>query len=383
MRESSVLGQLLKLTPRRDFEILAKQHHVGQALRKTSRWDQYVALLHAQITGQSSLRDIDQGGQAQQRHLARVGCKPVNRSTLSRVNSMQSSDLFQALFQNLLARCQGFAGHRKLPVNRKLVSIDSTTIMLSLELCPWAPYRHKKAAVKVHVGLDHSSLLPGFVCITEGCTHDHQIVNRIALEKGTVYVFDRGYYDFAWYKRIADAGGAWVTRSKLNLRYIVIRDRTTSESKGVLADQQIRLSGEMGKKNTRILRRIQYKDPTTGKDLVFITNQLTWSALTIAAVYKERWQIELFFKWMKQHAKIKHFIGTSSNAVLTQIWIALITYLMMAFLKLSGKLALSLTEIHRFIRATIFDLINLLRAISHPWAPPPKLPQNQLELVLQ
>lgn len=383
MHQSSVLGQLLALIPRRDFEILAKEHHVGHALRKISRWDQFVALTHAQITGLSSLRDIDQGGQAQWRHLARVGCKPVNRSTLSRVNCRQSSDFYQVLFQRLLARCQGFAGQRKLPVNRKLVSIDSTTIMLSLELSPWATYRFKKAAVKVHVGLDHSSLLPGFVCITEGCKHDHQIVDRVRLEAGSVYVFDRGYYDFTWYDRLGKAGCVFVTRTKQNLQYKVTRENQASVAKGILSDQQIRLSGVSGLRHTRQLRRVQYKDPATGKELVFLTNQLTWSASTIAAIYRERWQIELFFKWMKQHAKIKRFLGNNSNAVMTQIWIALITYLLLAFLKLSGKLKLTLTQLLRIIRATIFDMRNLWRSISHPWYPDSPAVTNQLKLVLQ
>lgn len=383
MRQSSVLGQLLKLVPRRSFEILAEKHHIGQPFRKTSRWDQFGALITAQIVGHSSLREMDQSGKALLPHLQRVGCRPVNRSTMARMNSRQSPELYRDLFQTLLASCQGFAGRRRLPVNRKLISLDSTLIVLCLKLFPWADYRTQQAGVKVHVGLDHAGLLPEFVQITEGRLHDRQILDQVDPQPGAVYIFDRGYIDFSWYDRLTRYGCVFVTRAKRNLRFEATRERIVVEGSGVVTDQNIRLTGVQGGKHKRTLRRIHFVDPATQKDLVFITNNLTWSAATIAAIYKERWQIELFFKWLKQRAKIKRFIGNNMNAVMTQIWIALITYLITAYLKLSGHLDLSLTQIFRLLRATLFDRLELWRDVIHrPPAMPPPSPDRQLQLKL-
>ena len=382
MNQGIVLGQLLKLLPRREFELLARQFHVGQDFRQTSRWDQCVALITAQVAGHHSLREIDASGQAMRRRLALIDSRPINRSSLSRVNAQQPWQLYERLFHMLLERCQRFQGHRKLPIDRKILSLDSSTILLSLTLFPWARYRFQKGAVKLHVGLDHATWLPEFVCVTEGHWHDHQILAKIEPKAGVVYVFDRGYYDFAWYQRLSAAGSVFVTRPKRTLLCEVLEEHPTAKGSGVRRDQVIRLTGVQGKKHPGPLRRVFYTDPVTGKDLAFLTNNLDWTADTIAAIYKERWQIELFFKWLKQHARIKTFIGTSENALMTQIWVALVTYLMVAFLRLSHRLSSSLTHLLRLLRVALFDRRSLAELIH---APPPARPQksvSQLELSL-
>ena len=380
MRQSTALAQLLKLFPRREFTALADQYHVGQRFRKTSRWNQFVTMLIAQLTGQESLRDIETAGRTRFRQLALFGLQPMARATLARVNAKQPWELYRDCFYRLLHKCQQFRGHRKLPIDRRLLSIDSSTILLCMSLFAWAHYRFKKGAVKLHVCLDHESLLPDFVWIKEGCHHDHTFLKEIPLDSEAAYTFDRGYYDFDWYQRLTDEGCAFVTRSKAKLLHKVVKECPVPKGSNVRHDQWIRLSGACGKKYKGLLRRVVYHDPETGKELFFISNQFEWSAETIAAVYKERWQIELFFKWIKQHLRVKSFVGTSINALMTQLYIALIAYLMMAFLKLSLKLEESMLKILRVVRVALFDnrcLLDLLRA------PPPsntKPASNQLQL---
>lgn len=382
MKKGIVLGQLLKLMPRREFEVLARRFHVGQDFRKTSRWDQCVAMITAQLAGRHSLREMEAGDRVMSRQLALLGARPAARATLARVNATQPWQLYEALFHSLLERCQRFKGHRALPIDKKILSLDSSTILLSMTLFPWARYRFQKGAVKLHVGLDHATWLPEFVCITEGHWHDHHILPKIEPRPDVVYVFDRGYYDFGWYQRLTAAGSHFVTRSKCKLLHEVVEERPVPLGKGILRDQIIRLTGVRGRKHPGLLRRITYRDPLTGKVLSFLTNHLTCPAETIAAIYKERWQIELFFKWLKQHAKVKSFVGTSENALMTQIWIALITYLLLAFLKLSHRLDLSLTQLLRLVRVALFDRRSLMDLIHPPPRGPCPKSVSQLELSL-
>ena len=383
MQQDIVLGQMLKLIPRSHFDPLAEKYHKGQPFRATSRWDQFVGLLIAQLGGQHSLREIDAGGRIMQMQLARVRARPSNRSTLARVNANQPWQFYEELFRHLLGRCQQFAGRRRLPVKRKIISLDSSTIMLCLELFPWAGYRFGKGAVKLHVGLEHSRLMPEFVQVTEGHWNDHHILSYFEIHEGVVYIFDRGYYDFAWYQRLTEAGSIFVTRPKSRMLHEVVEDLPVPKGKGVITDQVIRLTGAQGYKHPGPLRMIRYQDPVTRKILCFITNQFTWASTTIAALYKERWQVELFFKWLKQNTRIRHFVGNSVNALMTQIWIALITYLLLAFLKMSRGLEISLTSMRRVIRITLFERRNLGEImVAKPPGPDLRNTMLQLELVL-
>lgn len=382
MRQSIVLGQVLKLLPRHEFERLAKQFHHGQGFRKTRRWDQFVALLTAQLAGHHSLREIESSDRAMKRQLALVGSRPTARATLGRVNAQQPWQLYEQLFHTLLGRCQRFPGHRTLPIDNKILSLDSSTILLSMVLFPWARYCHQKGAVKLHIGLDHATWLPEFVCITEGRVHDHQILSKIDPKPDVVYVFDRGYYDFGWYQRLSAAGSHFVTRPKRKLLHDIVEERPVLCDTGIRRDHIIQLTGVMGRKHPGLLRRITYCDPLTGNELSFLTNHLTWPAATIAAIYKERWQIELFFKWLKQHAKVKCFVGTSANALMTQIWVALIAYLLLAFLKLSHRLDLSLTQLLRLVRVALFDRRSLMELLHPPPLTSKPKSLSQLELSL-
>lgn len=383
MQQDIVLGQMLKLIPRSHFDPLATKHHKGQPFRVTSRWDQFVSLLTAQLGGQHSLREIDAGGRIMQLQLSRVRARPCNRSTLSRVNSNQPWQMYEALFRFLLGRCQSFAGRRRMPVKRKVVSLDSSTILLCLKLFPWAGYRYGKSAIKLHVGLEHTRLMPEFVKVTEGHWHDHHILSHFEIQKGVVYIFDRGYYDFAWYQRLTDAGSIYVTRPKNKILHEVVSDRPVPKGKGVLSDQIIRLTGTQSYRHPGPLRLVRYQDPVTRKILSFTTNQFEWASTTIAALYKERWQVELFFKWLKQNTRIRHFVGNSENALMTQIWIALITYLLLAFLKMSRGLEISLTSMRRLIRITLFERRNLAEImVAKPPGPCLRNTMLQLELIL-
>jgi putative transposase len=382
MRQSTVLEQLLKLFPRREFEVLAREHHSGRPLRRTRHWDQFVALISAQIAGHHSLREIDQCGRAHAQHLQTFQCRPMTRATLARHNRDQPWQFYQALFGALLERCQRFKGHRKLPVEQKIVSIDSTTILLCLSLSPWASYQRKQGAIKVHVSLDHDMWLPEFVTITEGRRSDQHVVEHVPLIPGTVYVFDRGYCDYAWFNRLTQNGCPFVTRAKKNVNYRVVQDRPLEPDSAILADQVIRLTGNKGPRHRDPLRRIVLFDDVKQRTLVFMTNQLNWPARVVAAIYKERWQIELFFKWLKQNMKIKRFIGTSANAVMTQIWCALVTYLLVAFMKLSHKLDPGMMHLLRLIRACLFERRSLMEIATGPPGPLTPISLSQLELAL-
>ena len=370
---NTVFAQLLKLVPRHDFESLANQHHKGQKLRKMSRWSQFVALSLAQFAGRCSLRDIVSNLSAQTAKLYHLGSAQVTRSSLARVNENQSYALYEALFHKLLSRCQALAPRHGFRFSNKLYSLDATTIDLCLSVFPWAKFRSTKGAVKIHVGLDHEGHLPSFVTITDGKTHDVTIGRTLDLPAGSIVAIDRAYVDYAWFNTLNDKGIFFVTRQKRNATYRIIERRKVLKAKGLTCDQTILITGSKAKACPIPLRRIGYRDPETGKHYVFLTNNFQLAAKTIADVYKARWQIELFFKCIKQNLKIKSFVGTSKNAVLTQIWIAMCTYLLMAWIKFSNRINQSLQQMIRLLQLNLFerrDLLSLLRG------DPPKLPDK-------
>lgn len=357
---NTVFSQLLKLVPRHEFETLAKAHHEGRKLRKMTRWSQFVAMALAQLSGRSSLRDLTANLTAQTPKLYHLGACPVTRSSLARVNETQPCSLFEALFTKLLARCQGLAPRHGFRFKNKLYSLDASTIDLCLSAFPWAKFRTTKGAVKLHVGLDHDGLLPAFVTITDGKTHDITAARTLALPKGSLVVFDRGYTDYAWYNQLNTHGIFFVTRQRKNARYRVTERRDIDKTKGLLCDQTIQLTGTKAGECPIALRRIGFRDAETGIRYVFLTNNFQLAAATIAAIYKARWQIELFFKWIKQNLKIKSFLGTSKNAVLTQLWIAVCVYLLLAYLKFTSRLGKSFQQILRLLQLNLFERRNLM-----------------------
>lgn len=379
---NTVLSQMLRLVPRHEFDALAAEHHCGRKLRKMTRWSQFVSMATAQLAGRSSLRDLIHNLEAQLSKLYHLGLRRVTRSSLARVNENQPHELFEAFFHKLLARCQKLAPGHRFRFKNQLYSLDASTIDLCLEVFPWSHSQQSKGAIKLHVGLNHSGMLPEFVAITDGKTHDLTAGRALQLPKGSMLVFDKGYIDYQWFNSLNEREISFVTRQKRNARYEVIESRAVNKNLGLTSDQTIQMNGSKSTRCTIPLRRIGYRDPETGKHFVFMTNNFRLAASTIAKIYKARWQVELFFKWIKQNLKIKSFLGTSKNAVMTQIWVAMCVYLMLTYIKFLSKSALSLQQIIRLLQLNLFERRPLQELIDP--GPPQHVsasPQQSLTLV--
>ena len=362
---NTIFSQILKLVPRHEFETLAKQHHSGRSFRTASRWSQFVTMAMAQLAGRNSLRDIVENISAQAHRLYHLGSAKLTRSNLSRINEGKPYILYEALFGKLLSRCQGVAPGHAFRFNNPLYSLDASTIDLCLSAFPWAHFRSTNGAIKLHVGLNHDGYLPEFATITEGKTSDVEVGRTLEFPKGSIVAIDRGYNDYGWYNQLTKKGIFFVTRLKTNAKFQVVSRQLVLANKGLTSDQTIKFTGiQTAKKCPIQLRRIGYRDQETGKHYVFLTNNFKLSAKTIADIYKARWQVELFFKWIKQNLKIKSFIGTSKNAVMTQIWIALCVYLLLAFIKFQSRMKKSMQQVLRLLQLNLFekrDLMALLR----------------------
>ena len=366
---NTIFSQILKLVPRHEFETLAKQHHSGRSFRTASRWSQFVTLAMAQLAGRISLRDIVENVSAQAHRLYHLGSAKLTRSNLSRINEDKPYALYEALAGKLLNRCQRMAPGHKFRFKNPLYSLDASTIDLCLSVFPWASFRSTKGAIKLHVGLNHDGYLPEFVTITEGKTSDVEMVRTLTFPSGSIVVVDRGYNDYDWYNQLTEKDVFFVTRLKDNAQYRVINRQPDLKNKGLTSDQTIRLTSiQAAKKCPSRLRRVGYRDIDTGKHYIFLTNNFKLAARTIADIYKARWQVELFFKWIKQNLKIKSFIGTSKNAVMTQIWIAMCVYLLLAFIKFQSRMNKTMQQILRLLQLNLFekrDLMALLRGDPH------------------
>ena len=362
---NTIFSQILKLVPRHEFETLAKQHHSGRSFRTASRWSQFVTLTMAQLSGRNSLRDIVENLSAQMHRLYHLGSAKISRSNLSRINEDKPYRLYEALFAKLLTRCQGMTPGHSFRFKNPLYSLDASTTDLCLSVFPWADFRTTKGAIKLHVGLNHDGYLPEFVTVTEGKTHDVVVGRTLQFPKGSIVAVDRGYNDYEWYNQLTVRGIFFVTRLKSNAKTRVVERRSVLAEKGLRSDQTIEFTGAQTAKKCPVqLRRIGYRDPQTGKHYVFLTNNFKLAAKTIADIYKARWQVELFFKWIKQNLKIKSFVGTSKNAVMTQIWIAMCVYLLLAYIKYQSRLTKSMQQILRLLQLNLFekrDLLTLLR----------------------
>ena len=379
---NTAFHQLVKPVSRHEFERLAKEHHVGQKLRSAQRWDQFIGMAMSQLSGRQSLRDIQSNLEAQQDKLYHLGAKPIARSTLARINEQQPAALYEALFFKLLNKFKGQPSHHRFRFKNPLYSLDASVIDLSLQLFPWASVHQDKAAVKLSVGLNHGTELPEFVTISDGKENDMIAGRRFRFPKGSIVAFDKGYVDYQWFGDLTKQGVNFVTRLRPKAVYTVLERRPVDRSKGVLSDQIIQLnSTHATKRGVPKLRRVGYRDEETGKFYMFLTNNFQLSAATIAAIYKDRWKVELFFKAIKQNLKIKAFVGTSKNAVLTQIWIAMISYLLLAFAKHSARLGWSVQRILRVIQLNLFER-KTLKEILNPDPGRHKRNEPQLRLVL-
>lgn len=379
---NTAFHQLLKPLSRHEFEREANKHHAGQKLRSASRWDQFIGMAMSQLGGRQSLRDIQSNLEAQRQKLYHLGAKPIARSTLARLNERQPAELYESLFYKLLNRCKNMPGKHKFRFKNPLFSLDASAIDLSLNAFPWAAHRDDTANVKLSVGLNHGTQVPEFVALSDGQENDMVQGRRFDFPKGSIVAFDKGYVDYQWFKSLTDKGIFFVTRLRAKAVYRIEERRAIDPMSGVLSDQIIQLnSAHALKRNAPKLRRIGYRDAETGRFYQFLTNNFKLCAATIAAIYKDRWQVELFFKAIKQNLKIKQFVGTSKNAVLTQIWIALITYLLLAFARHSAKSGWTPQRILRVIQMNVFER-KPLKELLNPEPPPKQKDQPQMRLVL-
>jgi len=374
---NSVLSQLLKLVPRLEFEKQANRCDGQRRSDALSRWSQFVALMIGQLGGRRSLRDIEATARSQRHHRYHLGNQSISRSALGRANERLDYRFYEGLFQSLYQLCMSNQRRHGFRFKNKLFSLDASLIDVSMKVFPWANFGRKKSAFKLHLGLDHDGLIPAFACVTQGKVSDMVQARQLALPTGSVVVFDRGYNCYRWHNTLTENGIFFVSRIRGNAKYRVLERHAVTGCSAITSDQTIEYTAlrKDGDKLTPI-RRIGYRDPETGKHYIFISNQFSWSAKTIADIYKQRWQVELFFKWIKQNLKIKAFLGNTENAVMTQIMAALCVYLLLAFLKFQSKIDKSLQQIIRLLQLNLFarrSLLELLQPPDQQGLPPPQL----------
>lgn len=319
-----------------------------------------------QLTGRASLRDCIQSMISRTHNLYHVGAKPVSRSTFADANNKRPASFYESLFEKVYQHCRTLSPKHKFKFKNKLYSLDATVIYLSLGAFPWASFRRTKSAIKVHTLLDHSGYLPAFAAITDGKTHESKVADSIHFPKGSIVAEDNAYTDYKWFAQLCENGVFFVSRQKSNAVYRVDQRRIVNKKQGLTSDQTIILTGIKGRQCPYALRRIGYKDPEIKKHFVFITNNFKLSAKTIADIYKERWQIEIFFRWIKNNLRIKSFIGNSRNAVMTQLYVALIAYLLLCTFKFLSKLSSSLQNLLRVLQLNLFRRCSLEELFDPP-----------------
>ena len=372
---NTAFHQLLQPLSRHEFEALAKKHHSGQKLRSASRWDQFVGLAMSQLSGRQSLRDIESSLRSQQHKLYHLGAKPIAKTTLARLNEQQPAELYQAVFYKLLGRCSTRSNAHKFRFRHPLYSLDASVIDLSLKLFPWAKCHQTKAAVKLHAGLNNASLIPEFVALSDGKENDLIQGRQFRFPKGSIVAFDKGYVDYGWYGSLTKQGVSFVTRIRPKSVYQVLEEHAVRSGSQVVYDQTIQLNSKHAEKQgTPKLRLVGYECPETGRRYRFLTNNFKLAASTVAAIYKDRWQVELFFKAIKQNLKIKAFLGKSRNAVLTQIWIAMISYLLLAYARHCASKGWSVQRIMRVLQVGLFEARPLAELLNP--VPPDKKKRN-------
>jgi hypothetical protein len=383
-RFNSIFGQILHLFSRREFFETVYATGAERGAKGFSCWDQFVAMLFCQLGQAHSLREICGGlsscfGKA--KHLGLQ--KAPKRSTLSYANEHRPWQLYERTFYQFLGKCRQLdLGKRRFRFKNKIFSLDATVIELCASLFDWAKYRQTKGAVKLHLLLDHDGYLPAFAHITEGKVNELKIARTMTFSPGSIVAIDRGYIDYELFWRWTGDGVYFVTRQKDNAHYQVIEDKAIPKNRNIISDQIIELEGFYShQKYPGPLRRVSVWDEEKGKVIVLLTNHLTFGSTTISAVYKDRWQIEIFFKTIKQNLRIKTFVGTSPNALLIQIWTALIAVLILKYLKFRSSFLWSLSNLVAMLRYNLFTYRDLWSWIDQPFEPPPMISmQEQLSL---
>jgi hypothetical protein len=364
----TLFAQLMDFLPWSTFDRIVARYDGNRAVRTLPCAAQYQVMAFAQITYRESLRDIEACLSAQSAKLYHMGFRgPVHRSTLSDANEARDWRIYAEFAQRLIAQARRLYAGDDLGVDLSstVYALDSTTIDLCLSVFPWAHFRSTKAAVKMHTLLDLRGNIPSFIHVSDGKLHDVHALDMLLPEPGAIYVMDRGYVDFARLHVLHQAGAFFVTRAKSNLNAHRVYSAHVDRTAGLICDQTIALDGYLTRRDyPEHLRRIRFRDAETGKTLVFLTNQVTLPALTICALYKSRWQVELFFKWIKQHLRIKQFYGTSENAVKTQIWIAVSVYVLVAIVRKRLRLEASLYTLLQVLSVTVFEKMPIQSVLS-------------------
>jgi hypothetical protein len=384
-RVCSIFSQILQWFPRLEFEAGVREHKAERHARGFTCWQQFVAMLFCQLGHAQSLREICGGLAATEgklRHLGILDCPKA--TTLSYANAHRPWHLYQSVFYTTLERCRAEAltrGQRKFRFKHKLLSLDASMVELCAESFDWARYKRTKGALKLHLVLDHDGYLPCYAVMTEGKTADITEARKMHFESGTLLVFDRGYSDYDWWLHLTRAGVNFVTRLKDSASYGVVESRSVPENSHILRDEVIVLVSQQEVGPEARLRRIEVWVEEKNENMVFVTNNLKLAARTIARIYKERWQIELFFKALKQGLKIKTFVGTTENAVQIQIWTALIAMLILKYLQLKSTFDWSLSTLIALLRQQLFVHRDLWKWIHDPFQAPPEVePYLQMAL---
>jgi len=364
----TVFSQVIDFLPRHTFRRRVERYRGDYGVRRFRCWQQFLAMLFAQLTYRESLRDIEACLAAAPGKIYHMGFTgPVARSTLADANERRDWRIYADFAQVLIAEARRLYADEPLDVelDRTVYALDSSTIDLSLSLFPWASFRETKAAIKLHTLLDLRGSIPVFVWITDGKPHDVRVLDILVPEPGSVYVFDRAYIDFERLRGLHEARAVFVTRAKKNLSYRRRYSAQCDRSTGIVCDQTIVLTGRQTREHYPLpLRRVRYRDPESNKTFVFLTNDFALPALTIAALYRNRWQVELFFKWIKQHLRIKAFYGTSPNAVKTQVWIAISAYVLVAIMRKRLRIERDLYTILQILSVYPFEKVPLFQLLT-------------------
>jgi hypothetical protein len=367
--EHTIFAQIMSHLPRYEFNKCVERYNGNYKVQSFSCFDQFLSMAFAQLTYRESLRDIEVCLRAVESKLYHIGFRgKISRNTLANANENRDWRIYCDFAKELISIAKKLYSDENIieQIDSAIYALDSTTVDLCLSLFPWARFRKTKSAVKLHTLLDLNTSIPKVVIITPGAVQDVNILDEIILEAGAFYIMDRGYLDFERLYNLTKNSAIFVTRAKTNLQFERMYSQDVDKFTGVLCDQIIKLTGINSAKNyPDKLRRIKYYDKETGKKLIFITNNFTLPAIIIAALYKHRWKIELFFKWIKQHLRIKAFYGTSENAVKTQIWIAISIYVLIAIIKKRLKLNHSLYTILQIFSVMIFEKMPILQALEH------------------
>jgi hypothetical protein len=381
----TLFAQVMEFIPWSSFSRIVKRYQGDAGVRSLSAAEHFRVMAFAQLTWRESLRDIEASLGANPSKLYGMGFRsPIKKSTLADANERRDWRIWADLAAVLIRRARRIYSQEDLGLDLKntVYALDSSTIDLCMSLFPWALFRSTKSAVKIHTLLDLRGAIPAFIYLSDGKTHDTKVLDMLVFEPGAFYVMDRGYMDFQRLFRLHQSGAFFVTRAKNNLRARRVYSAPTDRDTGVIADQRVTLEGFYASQDyPEHIRRIRFTDPTTDQTLIFLTNNTSLPATTIAALYKNRWQVELFFKWIKQHLRIKHFFGTSENAVKTQIWSAVCTYVLIAIIKKELQLNASLYTCLQILSVCIFEKTELSCALQ-PNDYTMKIQDNPNQLIL-